>query len=163
MGYGMAIKFKKSELITLQQALISSINIRWNYIHQYCQKNIFYEFDPALNATQFKEVNSIENLSLKINNIIDRVNLTRYELTLLIQVSNDSKLPNIDDIVYKLSCLLNIKPLPCPFCGNVPEPELFSHNSIKLDSYFIICDCGKAQVRDYENINEAIKEWNDRV
>jgi hypothetical protein len=51
----------------------------------------------------------------------------------------------------------------CPFCGRLPEPELFSHNSIKPDSWYIYCDCGKVSIKDCETLEDTLIEWNKRV
>ena len=51
----------------------------------------------------------------------------------------------------------------CPFCGRLPEPELFSYNSIKDDSWCIFCDCGKAQVKDCKSLKDCLIKWNERV
>lgn len=51
----------------------------------------------------------------------------------------------------------------CPFCNRLPEPELFCHNSIKPDSWYIYCDCGKVKIEDKESLEKVLLEWNDRV
>jgi len=67
----------------------------------------------------------------------------------------------VNNLLLKLqNIIMEIKP--CPFCKDVPEPESFCHNSIKEDSWYIICDCGKAQVKDHTTRLQAIFEWNDQ-
>lgn len=74
-------------------------------------------------------------------------------------ISNAILLKKITDV----SCNKNDEIKTCPFCGRLPEPELFSHNSIKQDSWYIFCDCGKVQIQDCETLEECLIEWNERV
>ena len=65
--------------------------------------------------------------------------------------------------IINILCNINDEIKSCPFCGRLPEPELFSHNSIKTDSWYIYCDCGKVQIKDCETLEKCLIEWNDRV
>jgi len=53
--------------------------------------------------------------------------------------------------------------LPCPFCGDLPEIKLYTHNSVKPDSWYVWCNCGMAQAEDYAIKNEAIVVWDTRT
>ena len=49
---------------------------------------------------------------------------------------------------------------PCPFCGEQPEAEWVTHNSVKPDSVMIYC-CYVSM--DKPNEEAAAKAWNTRA
>jgi hypothetical protein len=48
----------------------------------------------------------------------------------------------------------------CPFCQRPPVPEIVCHNSIKIDTWCIYCDCGKVSIKDCKSLEEVLSEWN---
>jgi hypothetical protein len=103
---------------------------------------------------------------------IFELKLTKNEIDAIIESLEYQKMwfcsKNItnDTILKKfinISSNINDEIKHCPFCGRLPEPELFSHNSIKKDSWFIFCDCGKVSIKDCKTLEDALKEWNKRI
>ena len=60
----------------------------------------------------------------------------------------------------------NMKPLPCPFCGNMPR--IVDHLISGMTFFGVVCrepDCaiGNAMILKYEDSDSAIEWWNRRA
>lgn len=96
--------------------------------------------------------------------------LTNDEIDVMIDLINHNAYfhdnPKLFNVLSKLKDVINkendeIKT--CPFCGRLPEPELYMHNSTKPDSWYIYCDCGKVHIEDCDTMEESLLEWCKRV